>query len=132
MNRLTAFNPRGVAAALVVLAALFHVQWIAACEFMPMPDHRECCAQDQAGGMEHCDDEASANACQVPLANSAQSLKPAERFTGADELPDATPWAAISADFPFRSGPARPPDALPHAVIPDGQSLYLTSSRLRL
>lgn len=132
MNRLIAFSPRRVAVALVVLAALFHVQWIAACEFMPMPDHRECCVKDQAGGMEHCDDEASADACQVSLAKSAYSLNLAERFTGAGELPDAMPWAAISANFPFWRGAARPPEASPHAVIADGRSIYLTSSRLRL
>ncbi len=132
MIRVTAFNPRRAAAALVVLAALFHVQWLAACDVMPMPDQRECCSQDQRGGNEHCNDEAGATTCLVPFATQAFSLKLPERLQGADDLPDAFPAIGISSGWIIPSGASRPPDPISRAVIADGRSLYLTSSRLRL
>ncbi len=132
MIRFPAFSARRPAAVLVVLAALFHVQWLAACDVMPMPDHRECCAQDQHGGIKDCDDEVGATACLVPFAAQALSLKLPERLQGADDLPDASPVIGVPTAWMFAPGQARPPDSMRDAVIADGRSLYLTSSRLRL
>lgn len=131
MIRLPAFGARRVATVLVVLAALFHVQWLAACDVMPMADHGGHCVQAQAGDMDHCGDTAGAIGCQLMFVETTASLKSFERVQDADELPDAASWTGIPSFRVLRPA-ARPPDALHDAVTPDGRSLYLTSSRLRL
>lgn len=132
MIRLPAIGARRAAIALVLLAALFHVQWLVACDVMSMPDHRECCAQDQHGGIKDCDDQIGAMACLVPFAAQAFSLKLPERLQGVDDLPDALSVIGVPAAWMLTPDAARPPDSIRDAVIADGRSLYLTSSRLRL
>lgn len=131
MIRFPAFGACRVATALVVLAALFHVQWLAACDVMPMPDHGGHCVQAQAGDMGHCGDTADAVGCQLVFVESAAPLTSSERIQDADDLPDAASWTGIPPARVLRPA-ARPPDAIRGAVIPDGRLLYLTSSRLRL
>lgn len=131
MIRLPALGARRAATALVVLAALFHVQWLAACDVMPMSDHGGHCVQAQSGDMDHCGDTADAGSCQLTFFESAAPLTTSERIQDADDLPDAASWTGIPPARLLRPA-ARPPDTFHGAVIPDGRSLYLTSSRLRL
>lgn len=131
MIRLPAFGVRRAATVMVVLAALFHVQWLAACDLAPAADHGQCCVEGQSGGMDHCGDGTVVGDCQLSLLKSHVSLKTPERLTVADDLPDAFPWTGFPPARALRL-PARPPNATQYAVTPDGRSLYLTSSRLRL
>lgn len=131
MIRLPAFDVRRLATVLVVLAALFHVQWLAACDVMPMAEHGGHCVQAQTGDTDHCGDMADASGCRLMFVESAAPLKSFERMQDAGELPDAAFWTSLPSARVLRPA-ARPPDAIRGAVIPDGRSLYLTSSRLRL
>lgn len=132
MTGVTTTRLRHLAAGLVVLAAIFHVQWLAACDVMLMAEQAAHCVQAQAGEMEHCGDMADAGGCELVLANGTGFLKLTDRVQGADELPDAMPWTGLSAEWSLRPD-ERPPHSIPpDAVIADGRSLYLTSSRLRL
>jgi hypothetical protein len=134
MIRLPAFGARRAATALVVLAALFHVQWLAACEFMPMaPDAQQsCCVEKPAGSSSHCQQPSGAHECVTPIAKAASGLKLPERTDGSDTAPDDPPAAVSLATFDFRVRVASPPGWREPADLADGRNLYLTSSRLRL
>lgn len=132
MTGVTTTRLRHLAAGLLVLGAIFHVQWLVACDVMPVAERAAHCVQAQADEMEHCGDMADAGGCDLVLANSTGSLKLTERVQGADELPDTMPWTGLSAEWSLRPDERLPHSIPPDAVIADGRSLYLTSSRLRL
>lgn len=133
MIRLPVMGARRLAAMLVVLAALFHVQWLAACEFTPASGGaKACCAEGAAEHATHCGDPVERHDCVAPFAKGTAGLKLPERATTTDtDYPYylfTTPAfqeivANPGTDSPSWSG-AR--------FQPDGRSLYLASSRLRL
>lgn len=119
-------------AALIALAALFHVQWVAACDLAAPVSGGTCCPESHANAASHCDGDGESRRCMTPFAKGASGLKAPEWDTGMDDAPDELPAVSLlDCEFPLQAR-ARPPGTFDHAVIPDGGRIYLTSSRLRL
>lgn len=120
------------AAALIALAALFHVQWVAACDLASSAAAGPCCPQPHAGASDRCQGDADARDCLVPFAKNASGVKVPERVPVLDDAPDEVPVATLFDPAPRVTVRVRPPGKFQDAVWPDGGRIYLTSGRLRL
>lgn len=133
MNRGSAPAMRRLAAMLVVLVALFHVQWLAACEFMPPVGAAQgCCAKGDADHAAHCGERTQGHDCVTPFAKGASGVKLPERVTAADTDTPESLVAAPALQVSLAGLAAGPPPWPESRLQPDGRSLYLASSRLRL
>lgn len=131
MNAAPKIAMRRLAAALVVLAAVFHVQWLAACDLPPMIDSGGCCTAPYSDDNRHCDD-AAAYACLAPIAKHASNVRLPERADGPDESSADPLPALLSIPTLVATGAIASPYRNATACTVDGRVLYLTSSRLRL
>lgn len=127
------FGRRRLTVGLLVLAALLHVQWLAACETMPVVDGAvTCCAGREAEPASTCEKRTGAHECVTPFAKSTATLKLPERADDADTTPGqllaSIPGMAV--DPPVRT--SNPLGRQWPVHLPNGRFLYLSSSRLRL
>lgn len=134
MNGVAAIGVRRLAAGILAMAALFHVQWLAACDIMPMAgDEMACCAEGQENHQQrHCDEEIGSHDCVTPFANGVSSIKSPERTDGSGDIPQDLFFTAPSFVSTLQAETAKPLHWHGSDRIADGRVLYLVSRRLRL